>query len=91
MAPGSTLKVMKDGKVEREFRLEVPPRVYNFKEGNTRRHASKSPKDTSTSKDPQGQTNARWDSRLTPWKYSHLGSPAGKSYVHMQPNYFHSL
>ncbi|CAK9062152.1 unnamed protein product [Durusdinium trenchii] len=34
MAPGSTLKVMKDGKVEREFRLEVPPRVYNFKEGH---------------------------------------------------------
>ena len=32
MAPGSTLKVMKEGKVEREFRLEVPPRVYNFKD-----------------------------------------------------------
>lgn len=32
MAPGSTLKVMKDGKVEREFRLQVPPRIYGFKE-----------------------------------------------------------
>mmetsp|Transcript_61542 Transcript_61542/g.144190 ORF Transcript_61542/g.144190 Transcript_61542/m.144190 type:complete len:618 (-) Transcript_61542:275-2128(-) len=32
MAPGSTLKVMKDGAVEREFRLQVPPRVYNFKD-----------------------------------------------------------
>ncbi|CAJ1392756.1 unnamed protein product [Effrenium voratum] len=32
MAPGSTLKVMKQGSLEREFRLQVPPRVYNFKD-----------------------------------------------------------
>jgi len=32
MAPGSMLKVVKDGAVEREFRLQVPPRVYNFKD-----------------------------------------------------------
>ena len=32
MAPGSTLKVVKEGAVEREFRLQVPPRVYNFKD-----------------------------------------------------------
>ena len=32
MAPGSKLKVVKDGTVEREFRLQVPPRVYNFKD-----------------------------------------------------------
>ena len=26
------LEVVKDGAVEREFRLQVPPRVYNFKD-----------------------------------------------------------
>merc|ERR1712023_168068 len=32
MAPGSMLRVVKDNVVEREFRLQVPPRVYNFKD-----------------------------------------------------------
>jgi len=32
MAPGSMLKVIKDGNVDKEFRLMVPPRVYNFKD-----------------------------------------------------------
>jgi len=30
MAPGSTLKVIEDGHVSREYRLQVPPRIYNF-------------------------------------------------------------
>lgn len=32
MAPGSTLRVVKEGLVDREFSLQVPPRVYNFKD-----------------------------------------------------------
>lgn len=32
MAPGSILRVVADGNIEREFRLSIPPRVYNFKD-----------------------------------------------------------
>mmetsp|Transcript_46687 Transcript_46687/g.107925 ORF Transcript_46687/g.107925 Transcript_46687/m.107925 type:complete len:570 (+) Transcript_46687:59-1768(+) len=30
MAPGSILKVIEDGLVSKEYRLQVPPRIYNF-------------------------------------------------------------
>jgi len=30
MAPGSTLDVIEDGHICREYRLQVPPRIYNF-------------------------------------------------------------
>mmetsp|Transcript_32090 Transcript_32090/g.92085 ORF Transcript_32090/g.92085 Transcript_32090/m.92085 type:complete len:592 (+) Transcript_32090:59-1834(+) len=30
MAPGSTLKVVEDGHIFKEYRLQVPPRIYNF-------------------------------------------------------------
>ena len=32
VAPGSTLNIIKDGKVERKFRLSLPPRIYNFED-----------------------------------------------------------
>jgi len=32
IAPGSILQVVKDGHLDTEFRLHVPPRVYNFKD-----------------------------------------------------------
>jgi len=32
MAPGSSLKVIEQGKVVKEFKLEVPPRIYNFRD-----------------------------------------------------------
>jgi len=32
MAPGSSLKVVNNGVVCQEFRLEVPPRIYNFRD-----------------------------------------------------------
>lgn len=30
MAPGSTLNIIREGKTERKFQLQVPPRIYNF-------------------------------------------------------------
>eukprot|EP00933_Yihiella_yeosuensis_P062701 TRINITY_DN65683_c0_g1_i1.p1 TRINITY_DN65683_c0_g1~~TRINITY_DN65683_c0_g1_i1.p1 ORF type:complete len:621 (+),score=86.26 TRINITY_DN65683_c0_g1_i1:59-1864(+) len=39
MAPGSILKVVKDGTVDKEFRLRIPPRVYNFEELRCRNEA----------------------------------------------------
>lgn len=30
MAPGSSLSVVKDGRIERKFELSLPPRIYNF-------------------------------------------------------------
>jgi len=30
MAPGSTLKVIEEGHISKEYRLQVPPRIYNF-------------------------------------------------------------
>lgn len=32
VAPGSTLNLIKDGKVQRKFRLSLPPRIYNFED-----------------------------------------------------------
>lgn len=32
MAPGSILRVIQDGHVWKEFRLQVPPRIYNFRD-----------------------------------------------------------
>lgn len=32
MAPGSTLHVIKDGHIVQEYRLQVPPRIYNFRD-----------------------------------------------------------
>lgn len=32
MAPGSTLSIVRDGQIWKEFQLQVPPRIYNFKD-----------------------------------------------------------
>mmetsp|Transcript_119648 Transcript_119648/g.166889 ORF Transcript_119648/g.166889 Transcript_119648/m.166889 type:complete len:213 (-) Transcript_119648:138-776(-) len=32
IAPGSILKVIRDGQIRKEFQLTIPPRVYNFEE-----------------------------------------------------------
>jgi len=32
MAPGSTVQMIREGRVAREFKLQVPPRIYNFQD-----------------------------------------------------------
>lgn len=39
IAPGSILKVIRDGQVSKEFQLTIPPRVYNFEEISCRNTA----------------------------------------------------